>query len=223
MTDSPAAACIPCRGLLFDNDGVLVDSVASGEDGWRRWAKHHELDPDEVVAAIHGRRSVDTVATFLPAEQREEALRLIDRLEIDGAADGVAAMPGADALLRSLPAGAWAVVTSASRELGTARLSAAGLPYPAVLVTADDVTRGKPDPEGYLAAAAQLGTDVADCVVVEDSPAGLAAAQAAGAQVLGIGRQALTTSASVVVRDLRGVTWDGSRLHLPADALLRAG
>ena len=211
---------IPCRALLFDSDGVLVDSDASVVQSWSRWARRWHLDPDEVMAVVHGRRSADTVAVLIAAEQRGPALAEVDRYEVEDAAT-VTALPGAADLLSALPPGSWAVVTSGRRELAVARLEAAGLPVPSVLVCAEDVPDGKPDPAGYLRAAAELGVPAAECVVVEDSPAGVGAGMAAGATVLGVSERALGTPAAAVVPDLRGVTWDGAALHLPVDLLRR--
>lgn len=209
---------IPCRGLLFDSDGVLVDSDASVLHSWTRWAQRWDLDPAEVTAMVHGRRSADTVALLMAVEDRAPALAEIDRYEVEDAAT-VSALPGAAELLDALPAGSWAVVTSGRRELAVARLRAAGLPVPSVLVCAEDVPAGKPDPTGYLRAAVELGLPTAECVVVEDSPAGVAAGVAAGATVLGVSERALDTPAVAVVRDLTGVTWDDVALHLPPDLL----
>ena len=186
---------VPARGLLFDADGVLVDSDASVERAWIRWAHRWDHDPALVLADI-------------------------DRYELEDVGS-VTACPGAAELLASLPARGWAVVTSGKRQLATARLVAAGLPVPTVLVPADEVPRGKPDPAGYLQGAAGLGLSAADCVVLEDSPAGVAAGAAAGAVVVGVSERALASEAPVVVRDLRGLTWDGAALRIPAEALLR--
>ena len=141
------------RVVLFDCDGVLVDSDESVTRAWSRWAHEHGLIASDVLAVVHGRRSADTVASFVAPAEQAGALALIDRYEVEAALD-VRAVPGAKELLASCPVEAWGVVTSGRRELALARLAAAGLPTPAVLVTADDVRRGKPDPEGYLAAAA---------------------------------------------------------------------
>jgi sugar-phosphatase len=214
------AVIVPARGLLFDADGVLVDSDASIERAWVRWAHRWDHDPAAVLAGIHGRRSDDTVALLVDHADRARALADIDRYELADVA-AVTACPGAAALLASLPAGRWAVVTSGKRALATARLTAAGLPLPSVIVPADEVPRGKPDPAGYLAGAAGLGLPAGDCVVLEDSPAGIAAGVAAGAVVVGVSERALAGDAPVVVRDLRGLSWDGAALHLPAEAVLR--
>ncbi|MGY1602266.1 HAD-IA family hydrolase [Geodermatophilus sp. SYSU D00815] len=212
---------IPCRGLLFDADGVLVDSDASVEVSWSRWAHRWDLDPAAVLPVVHGRRSADTVALLVDHADRPRALADIDRFELEDASS-VTACPGAAELLAELGEDEpWAVVTSGSRELLTARLAAAGLPLPPVLVTAEDVRRGKPDPAGYLIAASALGLPPEDCAVLEDSGAGIAAGRAAGAAVVGVGERALGSEAGVVVRDLRGLTWDGTGLRLPRSAVLR--
>jgi sugar-phosphatase len=210
----------PCRGLLFDSDGVLVDSDASVHLSWSRWARDHGLDPADVVDAVHGRRSADTVALLIDAAGQAAALEAIDRYEVEDAAT-VTALPGAAEVLASLPPDGWAVVTSGRRPLASARLAAAGLPVPSVLVCAEDVPAGKPDPAGYRRAAGGLGLAPADCLVLEDSPAGVAAGLAAGATVLGVSERALATDAQTVVRDLRGLRWDGERLTVPDAALLR--
>jgi len=193
--------------VLFDNDGVLVDSDVSVASAWSRWARHYGLPVDEVVESVHGRRSADTVAAFLPAGTRDTALALIDAYEIEDAA-AVGVLPGARELLAAIPAPRWAVVTSGTSALARARLRAAGLPAPAALVSADDVTRGKPDPEGYLRAAAMLGVAIGDAVVVEDSPGGIRAARCAGAgAVVGVSSRARGSGADVLVADLRALTW----------------
>lgn len=212
---------ITCRGLLFDCDGVLVDSDAAVARSWTRWACRWGLDPEAVTAIVHGRRTADTVARLVDAADRAGALADIDRFEIEDVAY-TTAVPGAPELLGSLPTGAWAVVTSGRRELASARMAAAGLPAPPVLVSAEDVPSGKPDPAGYRRGAAALGLASGDCVVLEDSPAGIAAAAAAGAVVVGVGERSVGTDVAIVVRDLRGLRWDGDALQLPAAALLRS-
>ncbi|MFF3483249.1 HAD-IA family hydrolase [Streptomyces sp. NPDC002701] len=213
---------IACEGLLFDNDGVLVDSDLGVDQAWSTWARARGLDAGQVTAMVHGRRSADTVALLVtdPGE-RPAALAEVDRLEIEAAAT-TTALPGALGLLTSLPRGSWAVVTSGVTGLARARLAAAGLPLPPVLVTADDVSHGKPAPDGYLAAAGRLGVDPARTVVLEDSAAGATAGAAAGAYVIGVGRRGLDTAASVVVRDLRGLTWHDGVLDLGAADVLRS-
>lgn len=213
---------LSCAGLLFDCDGVLVDSGAGVESAWSRWARHYGLEPADVLAVVHGRRAADTVAALLPEEQRAEAVALVDAFELaDVHLTG--AVPGSPELTAALPADRWAVVTSGTSALSRARLTAAGVGAPAVLVAASDVQRGKPDPEGYLAAAARLGFDPAVLVVLEDVPPGVAAARAAGVRaVVGVGASALATDADLVVADLRALRWDGAGLRVPAGAALRA-
>ena len=202
------------RVVLFDCDGVLVDSDSTVQAAWSRWADEQGLLPADVLAVVHGRRSVDTVAALLPGPRREAALALIDRYEVEAARD-VRAVAGARQLLSSCPPGAWAVVTSGRHELALARLAAAGLPTPAVLVTGDDVRRGKPDPEGYVAAAALLGAAPSEAIVVEDSPDGIRAARAAGVgAVLGVGRRAADAGPDARVSDLTAVRWTGAGLSV---------
>jgi mannitol-1-/sugar-/sorbitol-6-phosphatase len=213
---------INCRGILFDSDGVLVDSLASAEQGWTQWAQEHGVDRGDVLIGLHGRRSADTVAHFLPETGRAEGLARIEEIEIDGAGS-TSPIPGAPELLAELPAN-WAVVTSASPALLRARLAAAGLRLAPVLVTGADVAVGKPAPDGYRKAAEMLGVPISECVVVEDSVAGIAAGRAAGAgHVLGVGPGALATDADTVVADLRGVHWGSGGLLISDVGRLRPG
>lgn len=193
-------------GLLFDNDGVLVDSVASGNRAWTQWAHEHDLDPVHVLELVHGRRAADTVATLLPPDRQAAATDRINALELASAGSTVA-LPGARELLtRLVEAGLpWAVATSATRPLALARLRAAGLPLPEVLVTADDVDRGKPAPDPYAEAARRLGLDPGACVVLEDSPAGVEAGVAAGARVVGVSLPQGAPGTDLVVADLSGL------------------
>ena len=195
------------RGLLFDLDGVLADSTDSVEAHWRRWATSHSIDPDTLLRVVHGRRAIDTIREMTPQLDPEAELAVLAAAE---AADtsGVVALPGAQALLARLPAHGWAIVTSGVRSVAEARLRASNLPLPSVLVSAEAIERGKPDPEGYLVAAARLGVPVAACVVIEDAPVGVAAAQAAGMACV-----ALTTTHSAP-------ELTGARLVVPSlDAL----
>jgi sugar-phosphatase len=212
---------LSARGLLFDNDGVLVDSEDSVVSAWTRWAVSHDLDPTEVLAAVPGRRAADTVALFLAPAEVEASVEKITRFELEDV-EGTTAIPGVLDLLPHLDGVPWAVVTSGVRALATARLRAAGVVPPAVMVTAEDVGAGKPDPQPYLTGAERLGLAAADLLVLEDSGSGVAAGQAAGCRVVGIGDGALRTPAEVVVRDLTGARWTGHGLLLPAAAVLRA-
>ncbi len=212
---------IPARGLLFDNDGVLVDSDAAVAASWSRWALEHDLDPAAVLAVVHGRRAADTVADLVAEDRRAAAAELIDRYELEDAGT-VPAVAGAADLLAALPPDVWAVVTSGTPALATARLTAAGLPLPGAMVTGHDVRTGKPDPEGYLLGARLLGVPPEETVVVEDAPAGIAAGRAAGARVVGVGERALGTGADVVVADLTGLSWADGVLTVPAGSVLRA-
>ncbi|MFE1170737.1 HAD family hydrolase [Nocardiopsis sp. NPDC058789] len=176
---------ISVDAVLFDIDGTLVDSTGAVERTWRLWGEAHGIDPEEILAVSHGRRSEDTVAMFLPEAQVAEATAELEELELADL-DGVSALPAARELLSALPSPRWAAVTSGSRRLMRTRLEAAELPVPEVLVTADDVSEGKPHPQGYLRAAAALGFDPARCLVVEDAPAGVRAGLASGAAVLAV-------------------------------------
>jgi mannitol-1-/sugar-/sorbitol-6-phosphatase len=208
-----------CAALLCDLDGTLVDSSLVVERSWRVWAGEYGLDAGAVIGISYGRRSEDTIAELLASSaERARALARIDELELADL-EGVVPVPGAADLLACLESRSWAVVTSGNRALMTARIKAARLPTPGVLVTADDVTAGKPDPEGYLLAARRLGVDPADCVVLEDAPAGIEAGKAIGARVLAVTvthpAEALG-EADAVVPDLSGVAVraDGDRLTL---------
>ena len=174
---------IHCSALLFDMDGVLIDSTPTVARVWRRFASEHGLDPEEVVQRAHGRPSIDTVRHYFPDGDYEQMSREVERQEM-GDLCGVVALPGSLNLLRRLPAERWTVVTSATQALAEVRLRAAGLPVPERIVTADHIENGKPHPEPYLKAAAALGSSPAQCVVVEDVPAGVRAGKAAGAKVI---------------------------------------
>jgi sugar-phosphatase len=171
--------------ILFDMDGTLVDTMAHDERLWSLWARHHGFDPQPLLALSHGRRTLDTIREVAPHLATEAELARFEKLELEDL-DGVHAVAGAAALLRALPAQSWALVTSAPRRLAEVRMDCAGLPLPAVVVSADDVHRGKPDPEGVLRAASLLHAAPAECLVIEDTPAGIQAAHAAGMRALGI-------------------------------------
>ena len=207
---------IEARAVLFDCDGVLVDSATSVERAWRRWAAERGLDGDAIVAVAHGRRTEDTMRELGLSGDLGAEVEHLEGYEIADAAS-VHAFPAAAALLPELPPGSWAVVTSGTRALATSRLAAAGLPLPAVLVTADDVAAGKPDPEGYLEAAQRLGRAPAECVVLEDAPAGVQAALAAGMRVVGL----TTTHAAAELRAATLVaSWEEIVLCTAADRIV---
>jgi len=174
---------IRCSALLFDLDGVLIDSTPAVARVWHLWAREHGFDPAEVVRRAHGRPSLSTIREFLPHADHEAENREVERREMEDIG-GVIQLPGTRQLLGSLPSGRWTIVTSCTRRLAEIRLRAASLPAPKNMVTASDVENGKPHPEPYQKAAAVLGYAASDCVVVEDVPAGIRAGKVAGARVV---------------------------------------
>jgi sugar-phosphatase len=205
---------LPVDAIVFDCDGVLVDSLGSVDRAWRRWSIEYGLDPEAVLAVIHGQPTRDSVPTLVPASDVETALGRIDAYELEDAAD-VTALPGTADFLATLPPGRWAIVTSASRALFRARYRAAGLSEPAVVVTADDVVRGKPHPEGYVEAIRGLGVLPARVAIFEDSAGGIAAAIASGAgTVIRVGAGLPGPGQAAVVPDLRCVAWRGGLVLL---------
>jgi sugar-phosphatase len=174
---------IRCNAMLFDMDGVLIDSTPAVARVWHHWAVEHGFDPETVVHMAHGRPSRTTIRELLPNADIEREDREVERREIEDL-DGVVLLPGARQLLNSLPPERWTIATSCTRPLAEARLRAAGLPIPKNMITSSDVKIGKPDPEPYLKAAAKLGFAASDCIVVEDAPAGVHAGKAAGARVI---------------------------------------
>jgi len=198
---------IRCKGILFDMDGVLISSLGSVERSWTSWAQMRGIDPAYALSIVHGRRSIETIAILRPDLDAEAENRIIEKLEIDDT-EGVKVLPGVLDLLAALPAGSWTVVTSATGALARVRLAAAGISASGRIITADDVTKGKPDPAPYLAGAALLGFPPEQCVVVEDAASGVTAGRAAGCTVV-----ATTFSHSIesldaahyIVPDLTGV------------------
>ncbi|CUR59412.1 putative phosphatase [metagenome] len=198
--------------LLFDSDGVLVDSDAAVLDAWDAWAVHWDLDPAVVGPLVHGTPSRQTISRFIDPLHQAEALTMIDRMELETISQ-VQALPGAVELLSGLAPGSWAIVTSGTSPLALGRLRAAGVPVPAVVVTADDVPRGKPHPEPYLLAASSLGTPPGRCLVFEDAPAGIASARAARVgHVVGVNRR--NDGVDAFVEDLRSVSVSGALVRL---------
>ena len=205
---------IEVRGVLFDMDGVLVDSTPAVARVWAGWAREHGFDADEVVKKAHGRPSITTIRELLPHIDHDAENREVERREIEDVG-GVIPLPGAMELLRALPLERWAIVTSCTRQLAGVRIAVAGLPQPKHLVTATDVKHGKPDPEPYRKGAQFLGVPAAECVVIEDAPAGIRAGKAAGARVIALRTTAkdgeLTESgADWVVDDCSSISVDRS-------------
>ncbi|MGW1195167.1 HAD-IA family hydrolase [Streptomyces sp. NPDC002536] len=198
---------LTARALLLDMDGTIVNSDAVVERCWRRWAGEHGLDADEVMKVVHGRQGYATMAVLLPDRPMElnhaDNRRMLAAETAD--VDGVVPVPGAPAFMASLAGLPHALVTSADSGLARARMGAADLPMPDVRVTAESVSASKPDPEGFLKGAAELGFAPADCVVFEDSEAGIAAGRAAGMRVVGVGPRAAALAPDVAVDDLTRV------------------
>jgi mannitol-1-/sugar-/sorbitol-6-phosphatase len=192
---------VRCSALLFDLDGVLIDSTPAVTRVWRGWAIEHGFDPEEVVERAHGRPSLTTVREYLPDANHEAENREVERREIEDLA-GIVPLPGARQLLESLPFHRWTIVTSCTRPLAEVRLRAAALPIPKLLITSSDVTHGKPHPEPYQKAGAVLGVSADQCVVVEDVSAGIRAGKAAGARVI-----AFPTTTDEVSLRTAGADW----------------
>jgi len=207
MTVTTVPTVLTARALLLDMDGTLVNSDAVVERIWRRWSDRHGLDGDEVMKVVHGRQGHASMALLLPDRPMEQNLADNARMLAEETADvdGVVAIPGAPEFLASLRGLPHALVTSADLALATARMGAAGLSLPEVRVTAESVGASKPDPEGFLKGAAELGVDPADCIVFEDSAAGIQAGRSAGMRVVGVGARADLYEPDVVVRDLKRV------------------
>jgi mannitol-1-/sugar-/sorbitol-6-phosphatase len=178
-------AKILCKAILFDLDGVLIDSTPVVVRVWSEWARQHGLNAQEIVHRVHGRPSIETVRELLPDADHEAENRELERRELLDL-DGVIPLPGARELLESLPSDRWTIVTSGTKPLAEARIRVAGLFAPNRFVTAQDIVHGKPDPEPYVKGAALLGFSPRDCVVVEDAAAGVRAGKAAGTRVAAV-------------------------------------
>ena len=183
LSSSSSPVVIQCKGILFDMDGILISSIGSVERSWTKWALMRGVDPTYALGMVHGRRSIETVAILRPDLDAATENVIIENLEIEDK-DGVAVLPGVLELLAKLPRNRWTVVTSATGPLARVRLAAGGIPVPDRIVTADDVSEGKPHPAPYLAGAALLGFAPEDCVVFEDAASGTKSARAAGCTVV---------------------------------------
>jgi sugar-phosphatase len=215
---------IHCRGVLFDLDGVLVDSTPAVARVWTMWANKHGFVPDEVVRQAHGRPSLATIRELLPRADHNAENREVERGEIEDV-EGVIPLPGALELLQALPQDRWAIATSCTRRLAEVRIRAAGLPVPKYMITSTDVQHGKPDPEPYIKAAKILSLAPADCIVVEDAPAGIRAGKAAGARVLALRTTApdaglIQAGADWIVNDLASLCLDSSDHQLQVELIL---
>ena len=174
---------VTVRGILFDMDGVLVSSLGSVERSWTTWAKKHGMDIAEAILTAHGRRAIETVRFLRPDLNAEEEQKFIEDLEVEDT-EGLEVLGGVLPILETLPEKYWTVVTSATDRLARSRMKAGGIPVPSRMITADMVSKGKPDPEPYLRGAALLGQKPEDCLVIEDSASGARAGHAAGCKVL---------------------------------------
>ena len=187
--------------LLFDLDGVLINSTPAVARVWHRWALEHGFDPEQVVQRAHGRPSLTTVREYLPHSDHEAENREVERREIEDL-EGIVPLSGALDLLASLPPDRWTIVTSCTRKLAEVRIRAAGLPLPQRFISSNDITNGKPHPEPYLKGASLLGFPATECVVFEDVPAGVIAAKGAGARVI-----AFTTTVQRPALQEAGADW----------------
>jgi mannitol-1-/sugar-/sorbitol-6-phosphatase len=196
-----------CAAILFDLDGVLVDSTRSVSRQYRLWAQRANLDPRLAEDVPHGVRAIEIVRRLAPHLDAEAEVEKLERMEAEDQ-EGVSVMPGAAELLKSIPEGRWCVVTSGTRYLATCRLKYAKLPIPRVMVSADEVSKGKPDPEPYLTGARLLGINATECLVIEDAPAGIEAAHAGRMKVIGITSTyaASALEANVVIQKLAQIT-----------------
>ena len=201
------ATPLHARALLLDMDGTLVNSDAVVERCWRRWAVRHGLDPESVLKVVHGRQGHATMAALLPDRPmaQNHAENAVMLAEETADTDGIVPVLGAPAFLAALDGRPHALVTSATEELARTRMTAAGLPLPPVMVTAERVSASKPDPEGFLKGAAELGFAPEDCLVFEDAEVGIAAAKAAGMRVVGVGPRAAAHAPTAHVATLEAV------------------
>ena len=220
MTAARPRRVLHCDAVLFDLDGVLADSIASVERHWRGWAAARGIDVERALQTVHGRRAIESIRLLAPHLDADAEVAALSAREAADASD-VHRIPGAAELLAALPADRWGIVTSGTRAVAEARLRVVGVTPPATMVTADDVTHGKPHPQGYLLGARRLGVAASGCVVVEDAPIGIDAAHAAGMRALGVATTYPADQlahAELVVRSLGEVrvTVQGPRIALSA-------
>ncbi len=204
--------------FLFDMDGTVLNSIAAAERIWSAWAVRHGVDVKTFLPTIHGARAIDTITRLnLPGLDAEEQAAFITAAEINDV-EGIVEIPAAAAFLNALPKNRWAMVTSAPRDLALRRMAAAGIPEPAVMITAEDVKAGKPDPAGYLLAANKLGVEPADCLIFEDATVGIQAAEAAGAALM-----IITTTHQHPIETAHATlaSYDAIGVRVGADGLLR--
>jgi sugar-phosphatase len=205
---------VSAEALLFDLDGVLINSIPAVERVWSRWADERGFNVQEVLHRAHGRPSIETLRYLLPDADHEAENRLVEQAEIEDV-HGIVPLPGVKELLAALPHDRWAIVTSCTRPLAEVRIRAAGLPTPGLFITSNDITHGKPHPEPYLKGAAGLGFRPEQCIVVEDALAGIASGKNAGARVI-----AFTTTSSITDLVAAKPDWilkDCSAIRLEAD------
>ena len=204
--------------FLFDMDGTVLNSIAAAERIWSAWAVRHGVDVETFLPTIHGARAIDTITRLnLPGVDADEQAAFITAAEINDV-EGIVEIPAAAAFLNALPKNRWAMVTSAPRDLALRRMAAAGIPEPAVMITAEDVKAGKPDPAGYLLAAKKLGVEPADCLIFEDAAVGIQAAEAAGAALM-----IITTTHQHPIETAHSTlaSYDAIGVRVGADGLLR--
>ncbi|MEB2652811.1 HAD-IA family hydrolase [Pseudomonas siliginis] len=204
--------------FLFDMDGTVLNSIAAAERIWSAWAVRHGVDVETFLPTIHGARAIDTITRLnLPGVDAEEQAAFITAAEINDV-EGIVEIPAAAAFLNGLPKDRWAMVTSAPRDLALRRMAAAGIPEPSVMITAEDVKAGKPDPAGYLLAAKKLGVEPADCLIFEDATVGIQAAEAAGAALM-----IITTTHQHPIETAHATlaSYDAIGVSVGADGLLR--
>lgn len=202
----------PFKGLLFDLDGTLINSIAAVDRAWARWAVEYGLDPEYVTPRIHGRRAVDSIAVLKPDVDQAKAFQLIEHLEATDT-EGVYALPGAAQFLEALGDIPWGIVTSGTLPIAVPRLKAGGIEPPLVFVTAEQVTNGKPHPDPFLEGANQLGIPPKDIIAFEDTLAGVQSAHAAGMKVIALSDEA-AQAADARILDYRSIRIEQKGINL---------